>query len=224
MQEIIISFSEEDVLDEVKGAKDGYAFTYKDYLYVSIMAEDGYIPSIFGFCEINKTIRTLYESLLWKAFLYPTEIKEYSQCNPMMTVYNKIKSPIIESFLTGKKDAKDCYSMRQVHIKSVLVINPDYDELICDETHLVIDDEELSRIVGGKFDVKGFYEWGREIHPIVIAAEFGEPYNMEWGDYHRRGLEFAKELRKCLPSEYDLWYHKPFEDNTCSIPERQLIM
>lgn len=72
----------------------------------------------------------------------------------MMTVYNKIKSPIIESFLTGKKDAKDCYAMRQVHIKSVLVINPDYDELICDETHLVIDDEELSRIVGGKFDGK----------------------------------------------------------------------
>lgn len=82
--------------------------------------------------ELNKTIRTLYESLLWKAFLYPTEIKEYSQCNSMMTVYNKIKSPIIESFLTGKKDAKDCYAMRQVHIKSILVINPDYDELICD--------------------------------------------------------------------------------------------
>ncbi|MBO7763955.1 MAG: hypothetical protein J6S16_03335 [Bacteroidales bacterium] len=88
----------------------------------------------------------------------------------------------------------------------------------------LLEDAELSRIVGGKFDVKGFYEWGREIHPIVIAAEFGEPYDMEWGDYHRRGLEFAKELRKCLPSEYDLWYHKPFEDNTCSIPERQLIM
>lgn len=82
--------------------------------------------------ELNKTIRTLYESLLWKAFLYPTEIKEYSQCNSMMTVYNKIKSPIIESFLTGTKDAKDCYAMRQVHIKSILVINPDYDELICD--------------------------------------------------------------------------------------------
>lgn len=84
--------------------------------------------------ELNKTIRILYESLLWKAFLYPT-----------------------------------------------------YDELICDETHLVIDDEELSRIVDGKFDVKGFYEWGREIHPIVVAAEFGEPYNMEWGDYQNRG-------------------------------------
>ena len=33
--------------------------------------------------ELNKTIRTFYESLLWKAFLYPAEIKEYSQCNSM---------------------------------------------------------------------------------------------------------------------------------------------
>ena len=39
-----------------------------------------------------------------------------------------------------------------------------------------------------------------------------------------RGLEYAKQLRKVLPSEYDLWYEAPFEDKSGTIKKPLLII
>ena len=137
---------------------------------------------------------------------------------------DQIKSPMIESFLTDKKQFEDTYATRQVRIKSILIINPDYDELIYDENNLMLYEDDLGEIINDEFDIHGFFEWGREIHPIVIEASVGNPYEKDWEDYHRRGLEYARELRKCLPDEYDLWYHRPFEDKTNTVPDKQLII
>ena len=224
MEKITVSFIKKRILDEVKQVGGGEAYSYKDYLYVSISANQcEYMPPIFGFCEIKKTISKFYESLLQMSLFYP-ETANYDCYNSRITVYNQIKSPMIESFLTDKKQFEDTYATRQVRIKSILIINPDYDELIYDENNLMLYEDDLGEIINDEFDIQGFFEWGREIHPIVIEASVGNPYEKDWEDYHRRGLEYARELRKCLPDEYDLWYHRPFEDKTNTVPDKQLII
>lgn len=224
MEKITVSFIKKRILDEVKQVGGGEAYSYKDYLYVSISANQcEYMPPIFGFCEIKKTISKFYESLLQMALFYP-ETANYDCYNSRITVYNQIKSPMIESFLTDKKQFEDTYATRQVRIKSILIINPDYDELIYDENNLMLYEDDLGEIINDEFDIQGFFEWGREIHPIVIEASVGNPYEKNWEDYHRRGLEYARELRKCLSDEYDLWYHRPFEDKTNTVPDKQLII
>ena len=224
MEKITVSFIKKRILDEVKQVGGGEAYSYKDYLYVSISANQcEYMPPIFGFCEIKKTISKFYESLLQMALFYP-ETANYDCYNSRITVYNQIKSPMIEAFLTDKKQFEDTYATRQVRIKSILIINPDYDELIYDENNLMLYEDDLGEIINDEFDIQGFFEWGREIHPIVIEASVGNPYEKDWEDYHRRGLEYARELRKCLSDEYDLWYHRPFEDKTNTVPDKQLII
>ena len=126
--------------------------------------------------------------------------------------------------VTCHEDVSKTYATRQVRIKSILIINPDYDELIYDENNLMLYEDDLGEIINDEFDIQGFFEWGREIHPIVIKASVGKPYEKDWEDYHRRGLEYARELRKCLPDEYELWYHRPFEDKTNTVPDKQLII
>ena len=69
-----------------------------------------------------------------------------------------------------------------------------------------------------------FDKWAYEIEAIVIASETGEPYEKDWDDYHRRGLELAKKLREVLPITTDLWYEAPFEDKSGTIPHRMLIL
>lgn len=224
MSEMILSFTKKRILDEVKNVGNGEAYSYKDYLYVSISANEcEYMPPIFGFCEVNKTVRKLYEGLFQMALKYP-ETANYDFYKSRLVAYNQIKSPMIESFLADKRKDEDAYSTRQVHVKSILTINPDYDELIYDENNLMIYEDDLSEIIKDKFDIMGFFEWGREIHPIVIEASVGKPYDKDWKDYHERGLVYAKQLRQCLPSEYDLWYFRPFEDKTNTVPEKQLII
>ena len=61
------------------------------------------------------------------------------------------------------------------------------------------------------------YEWQQEIEPIVIASETDDPYEKDWKDYHRQGLEIAHKLCKLLSSDFDLWYKAPFEDKSRTI-------
>ena len=48
--------------------------------------------------------------------------------------------------------------------------------------------------------------------------------NFEWEDWHKRGIELAKQLRAKLPKSCDLWYDAPFEDKSGTIKERFLVM
>ena len=66
-------------------------------------------------------------------------------------------------------------------------------------------------------------EWAREVSPIVVSAGVGEPYEKDWADYHKRGLELAHRLRNILSDDFDLWYSAPFEDKSGTIPKPILI-
>lgn len=68
------------------------------------------------------------------------------------------------------------------------------------------------------------YEWRQEIDSIVVASETGKPYEKDWADYHRRGLEIAHKLRKVLSSDFDLWYEPPYEDKSRKISQKILIL
>ena len=67
-------------------------------------------------------------------------------------------------------------------------------------------------------------EWHKEIEPIVIASETGSEYKKDWADYHKRGLELAKQLREKLSTDFDLWYTAPWEDKSGTIKRPRLII
>ena len=111
--------------------------------------------------------------------------------------------------------------------KHTIVICPDYDEwgywLDEDEAPFsigpdgLLDSEDICDQDGKPIVMPELYEWQKEIEPIVIASECGEPYEKDWADYHRRGLEIAYKLRKVLSSDFNLWYEAPFEDKSETI-------
>ena len=110
-------------------------------------------------------------------------------------------------------------------MKHVLRIEPDYDVLFFDEEDVAWEDlDGLYDKQGNPIDMPELIEWQREIHPIVIASETGEPYEKDWADYHRRGLELANQLRERLSTDFDLWYSPPFEDKSGIISKRILIL
>ncbi len=196
MAEMVVSLKKESILDKIVKFEHGEGYQYKDYLYVSMSYNEcEHMPPMAGYCDVKKTVLKLYESLLQMALLYP-ETANDDIGKSRITAYNQLKSPMIESFLLDKKENNDTYITRQVHIRSVLLINPENEGLITDDNNNVIGKEKIEQIVEGQFDAKGFYRWGRKT-------------NIEnWEDYHQKGLEYAKQLRKCLPCEYDLWYQK----------------
>lgn len=121
-----------------------------------------------------------------------------------------------------------------IQVKHAIVICPDYDEwgylLVEDEAPFsigpdgVLDSEDVCDQDGKPIVMPELYEWQKEIEPIVIASECGEPYEKDWADYHRRGLEIAHKLRKVLSSDFDLWYTAPFEDNSGTVVQWKLIL
>lgn len=111
--------------------------------------------------------------------------------------------------------------------KRIIVICPDYDEWGYSPSGDIspfsiapdgkIDNEDIYDQDGKPIVLPELYEWQQEIEPIVIASECGEPYEKDWADYHRRGLEIAHKLRKVLSSDFDLWYEAPFEDKSGTV-------
>lgn len=86
-----------------------------------------------------------------------------------------------------------------------------------------IDNEVICDRDGNPIVMSELYEWLQEIEPIVVASETGDPYEKDWADYHRRGLEIAHTLRKVLSPDFDLWYEAPLEDKSGTISSRMLI-
>ena len=108
--------------------------------------------------------------------------------------------------------------------KRIIVICPDYDEWGYSPSEDIppfsiapdgrIDSESIYDKDGNPIVMPELYEWQKEIEPIIIASETGEPYEKDWADYHRRGLEIAYKFRAVLSSDFDLWYKAPFEDKS----------
>ena len=117
--------------------------------------------------------------------------------------------------------------------KHTIVICPDYDEWGHSLSEDVppfsiapdgrIDNEEIYDQDGNPIIMPELYEWQKEIEPIVVAFSVGEPYDKDWTDYHRRGLEIAHKLRQVLSLDFELWYEAPAEDKSGTISCRTLI-
>lgn len=86
-----------------------------------------------------------------------------------------------------------------------------------------IDNEDIYDLDGKPIVILELYEWQKEIESIVVAFSVGEPYNKDWTDYHRRGLEIAHKLRQVLSPDFDLWYEAPLEDKSGTISGRVFI-
>lgn len=109
--------------------------------------------------------------------------------------------------------------------KHILRICPDVDAIMFDEENVAWSSlEDLYDKEGKPIEMPELETWAEEIEPIVIASETGEPYEKDWEDYHRRGLELAKQLREKLSTNFDLWYAAPYEDKSGTIPKPMLIL
>lgn len=231
MSDTIITFNHKSVLKSVEESFGGYGFRYDDRCLVSIETDDiGKAPVLKGYCEERPTIRTFYEGLLLMCLNYMEDPDGYIYDIRAIDGYNKMKSPIIEQWL--KKENRDYNSpiKRQTVVDKIWIINPEYDvcveEISSDRVLLdVVDDifEDVVDANGNAIVIPSFSAWAKEISEIIIKSETGKEYTFDWEDYHKRGLELAKQLRSKLPSNIDLWYSAPFEDKSLTIPRPILI-
>lgn len=230
MSYTIIKLKKVSALEGIKKVGPGIGYDYKQFIEVQIEPNEFvHMPVIKGFCDEKTMIRSLYEGLLRMAMLHPETSEDYDTPSRMVA-YNKYKSPIIEAFLRDEHIKEDAYAIRQVHVKEVLKIDPDYDVVIWDSENIPVDvdsDGNIDKLYdkqGNPITIPGLLQWQEEVAPIVVYAATGHSYEKDWQDYHRRGLEFAKLLRSKLSTDFDLWYEAPFEDKSGTIPKRILII
>ena len=224
MSETLIKIKKKGVLDQVTDVGTGTAYKYKDYMLVEIHPNEFvHMPIIKGYCDKRGMIRSLYEGLLRMAIQHP-ETYEEPDVPSRMVAYNKYKSPLIESYLKEVDYEEDKYALRQVHVKHILTIDPDYGQLFIDEIGISYVEMELIDFKGETINIDELIAWQKEIEPIVVASETGKDYDKDWQDYHKRGLALAHQLRALLPSSYDLWYSKPFEEKRDYIDKPTLII
>jgi hypothetical protein len=158
-----------------------------------------------------------YELISWK---------EYK-----MVIYNKFKSPIIEDYINKIAVEEYSFRNRQREIKRIFTIRPDcinialFDEegcaYCCDEDtlELCIDDKNYITI-----NIPGIEKWQHDFECSTDFAETKTKDDFNWIDWHKRGIELAKQLREQLPLSCDLWYDSPFEDKSGTIKESFLII
>lgn len=226
----IIKLKKVRAIEDIKKVGPGIGFEYKHYIEVQIEPNEFvHMPVIKGLCDEKAMIRSLYEGLLRWATLHPETSKD-DEVPSRMVMYNKLKSPIIESFLRDEHTKDDEYAIRQVHVKDLLRIDPDFDVVIWDseDIPLFVDTGDIiDRIYdkqGKPIALPGLDSWQSEMRSIVIDAATGHSYEKDWQDYHKRGLELARRLRSMLSSDFDLWYEPPFEDKSGTMPRWTLII
>lgn len=229
MSDTVVKIKRVSVLDEIKDSGAGYGFKYKDFALVEIQPNEFvHGPIIKGYCDMKDMVRTFYFGLLKLAWAHRSEIDD-EPCQ--IEAYNMFKSPVIERFLSDAEYSYKKAELRQVWVKRILRINPDYDEVIIDsEGHHIEAEtedgniEELYDMDGNPIKLPGLVEWQNEITHVVLEAAVGREAPFDWADYHRRGLELARQLREKLSPDFDLWYSAPFENKSGTIPEFMLIM
>lgn len=102
----------------------------------------------------------------------------------------------------------------------IIRICPDFKAYLWDDEDVTHDLADLQDKEGKPIVMPELDAWAQEIEPIVVASETGQPYEKDWADYHKRGQELARRLRRRLSSGYELWYETPYEDKSGTIPER----
>lgn len=214
------------ILDHTEKAGEGVSFKYQYFMRVEIQSNEfAAMPNIVGYCDVDQTLRTLYEGFLKMALLHDLEGDRHGDYPSCIVAYNRYKSPILECCLISDyKPDYSSYRNRQVHVKDVLTMQPDYDYFLTTLDGHVWKDDELDELCGKPVHVEGLTEWCRDIVPVVIEGAVGKAYPIDWEEYHRRGLDLAKKLREVLPHEYDLWYKAPVEDKSGVFPQARLII
>lgn len=230
MSDTIIRMKPVRVLKEIKEENEGYFFKYDDLMLVEIEPNEFVgMPIIRGYCDRKQCVRELYQGFLSMAMDCPKEQDSdyYSDPPASIVAYNRIKSPMIENFLTDKKED---VCTRQIKVKHVLTICPDFDEVCHDEksgSYSIDKDGIIDDVYdkdGMPIIIKELREWQVEIDPIVANSEAGKPYQKDWEDYHKRGLVLAHKLREVLSPDFDLWYSAPLEDKSETISKPILII
>ena len=219
------------VLDQIDGSEGGYFFKYRDYALVEIHPNEFvHGPILKGYCDLKQTIKTFYEGLLTLALNHPidSDDPDDSDVPCQLEAYNMFKSPIIERYISDIKEDSQKAELRQIHVKRILIVIPDYDEVIIDSEGVNVDSE------GGYFDelydkennpirMPELVGWQKEIFNVVVDGAVGREVSFDWDDYHKRGLELARKLRTRLSSDFDLWYIAPVEDKSGLIAKPILI-
>ena len=231
MSETVVKLDEVNILDKVNEAYKGYGFGYKDFVSVEIIPNEFVHKSVVkGYCDVKQTIKTFYEGLLRLALLHQIE-EPYDDEPLLLDAYNMFKSPIIERYLLEVQQDELHASVRQVWVKRILKLCPDYDLIISDLSGIPLDIDEKTGLIDDLYDeegmpifMPGLKEWGNEMKDIVVKSETGCDYSsFDWIDFHRRGLNLAQQLRDKLPLEIELWYEAPFEDKSGTILNPVLI-
>ena len=222
----VLKLKHVSILDHTEKVGDGVAFKYQYYMRVEILSNEfADMPTLVGYCDIDETISTLYEGLLQMALLHGENGDPYGDEPSRLVAYNRYKSPILESILDPDYEQDySSYRERQVHVKDVLTINPDYDYFLVHLDGTVEGYEDLDELCGKPVQIEGLEEWCHEMAPVVIEAAVGRTFPKDWESFHRKGIMLAKQLRKVLPKEYDLWYKAPTEDKSGTIPRPRLII
>ncbi len=229
MSETILKLNHRRILDKFEDTGDGYAYTYKDYILVEIIPNEfAHMPIIKGFCDEKETIRSIYEGLLNMAYCLPDDGKDngHDDYPSNIVAYNRYKSPVIESFLRNDEREPNTYKTRQVHVKDIITIDPDYDGYLWDLEGACssLEYADLYDKEGNPIRMEEFDNWGYEMNSIVVASAIGKPYEKDWAEYHRRGLALAHKLREVLSTDFDLWYEAPYEDKSKTINHCMLII
>lgn len=229
MSETLIKICETSALNQVAEIGSGTAYSYKNYMLVEIHPNEFVqMPIIKGYCARRGMVKSLYEGLLRMAMQHP-EVGE-DDLPSRMVAYNKYKSPLIESFLNEERADDDRVAIRQVQVKHILTIDPDIDQLFYDEEGVSYEVNEEGTIdsvydkEGNPIVIKDLFTWQNETQQIVIDSETGQPYSMDWEEYHHRGIELAQRLRKVLSTDFDLWYDAPYEDKSGIIKHPFLVL
>lgn len=187
-------------------------------------------PIISGYCDSQQAIRALYQGLLGitcngvdseYARDYEVDWDQYK-----FVIYNKLKSPLIENYITGKAYNDRAYSIRQHHIKERYRITADVSAILWDSQGCayIIDDDDLFETDKFRIKIDGIYQWYRDLDNVVDWADTEVKGDFDWAAWHHRGLQLAQSLRQQLPDEYDLWYGAPYEDKSGTLKEDVLII
>ena len=129
----------------------------------------------------------------------------------------------MESYLKGIQREQNTYMLRQAIVKQIVRICPDYNEYLWDDEDAAVGLNEMYDKKGNPIQMPELDAWAQEMAPIVVASETGRPYEKDWVDYHKRGIDLAHQLRERLSPDFDLWYEAPFEDKSDIIMQRRLI-
>jgi hypothetical protein len=193
-------------------------------------------PILYGCCHREQVVRALYQGFLKLSMryskwfeddsIYVIKWDEYRK-----VIYNKLKSLLIEDYINKRHVEEFAFRPRQREIKRIFTIDPDVDTIVWDDDHCAYpcDEDTLELCVDDNenyvtITIPGIYEWQQEFEDATDFADTKTKDGFDWADWHKRGIELAKQLRKQLPLSCDLWYDSPFEDKSGTIKESFLVM